>query len=77
MNMACTLFRMTPLEALQGVTINAARALGMEQNIGSLSAGKQADFAIWKIERPADLAYLIGVNPCVASVYAGLLRDLH
>ncbi len=77
MNMACTLFRMTPLEALQGVTINAARALGMEQNIGSLSAGKQADFAIWKIERPADLAYLIGVNPCVASVYAGQLRDLH
>lgn len=77
MNMACTLFRMTPLEALQGVTINAARALGMEQNIGSLSAGKQADFAIWKIERPADLAYLIGVNPCVASVYAGQLRELH
>lgn len=77
MNMACTLFRMTPLEALQGVTINAARALGMEQNIGSLSLGKQADFAIWKIERPADLAYLIGGNPCVASVYAGQLRDLH
>jgi imidazolonepropionase len=77
MNMACTLFRMTPLEALQGVTTNAARALGLQQDIGVLSVGKQADFALWKIDRPADLAYLIGVNPCIASVYAGLVRNLH
>lgn len=74
MNMACTLFRMTPLEALQGVTHHAARALGLHHQIGSLSVGKQADFALWKIERPADLAYMIGVNPCVASVFSGLPR---
>lgn len=74
MNMACTLFRMTPLEALQGVTQHAARALGLHQQIGSLSVGKLADFALWNIERPADLAYMIGVNPCVASVFSGQLR---
>lgn len=74
MNMACTLFRMTPLEALQGLTVNAAKALGLQQRIGSLAIGKQADFALWQIERPADLAYMIGVNPCRFSVYAGELR---
>lgn len=75
MNMACTLFRMTPLEALQGVTLYAARALGLELKVGSLSVGKQADFALWKIERPADLAYMIGVNPCLISVFAGQVRE--
>lgn len=74
MNMACTLFRMTPLEALQGVTLYAARALGLQEQVGSLGVGKQADFALWKIERPADLAYMIGVNPCVDSVFAGQSR---
>lgn len=74
MNMACTLFRMTPLEALQGLTANAAKALGLQQKIGSLAVGKQADFALWQIERPADLAYMIGVNPCRFSVYSGELR---
>lgn len=74
MNMACTLFRMTPLEALQGVTLHAARALGLYEKVGSLSVGKQADFALWNIERPADLAYMIGVNPCVGSVFAGQCR---
>ncbi|MFC0351551.1 imidazolonepropionase [Undibacterium danionis] len=76
MNMACTLFRMTPLEALQGLTIHAAQALGLQQKIGSLQRGKQADFALWKIERPADLAYMIGVNPCVTSVHNGIVRTL-
>ena len=76
MNMACTLFRMTPLEALQGVTLHAARALGLHEHVGSLGVGRQADFALWKIERPADLAYMIGVNPCLNTVFAGQIRNL-
>ncbi|MCX7219454.1 MAG: imidazolonepropionase [Burkholderiales bacterium] len=74
MNMACTLFRLTPLEALQGVTRHAARALGLQDQVGTLEIGKCADFALWAIQRPADLAYAIGANPCVASVFAGRLR---
>ncbi len=76
MNMACTLFRMTPLEALQGVTLHAARALGLQHHIGSLALNKQADFALWQIERPADLAYMIGVNPCAKSVLGGEIRKI-
>ncbi len=60
LNMACTLFRMTPEEALAGVTINAAKALGMSDTHGSLEVGKVADFVAWNIERPADLAYWLG-----------------
>ncbi|BBN65654.1 MULTISPECIES: imidazolonepropionase [Pseudomonas] len=60
LNMACTLFRMTPEEALAGVTLNAARALGMSATHGSLEVGKVADFVAWNIERPADLAYWLG-----------------
>ena len=74
MNMACTLFRFTPLEALQGVTINAAKALGLSHEIGSLEVGKAADFALWKITRPADLSYLIGINPHHATVFQGRVR---
>ena len=73
MNMACTLWRLTPLEALAGCTLNAARALGMQQ-VGSLEVGKRADFALWRIARPADLSYAIGLNPCVGVVNAGVLR---
>lgn len=60
LNMACTLFRMTPEEALAGVTFHAAQALGMADTYGSLEVGKMADFIAWDIERPADLAYWLG-----------------
>ncbi|WP_122432566.1 imidazolonepropionase [Pseudomonas viridiflava] len=60
LNMACTLFRMTPEEALAGVTLNAAKALGMGDTHGSLEIGKTADFVAWDVERPADLAYWLG-----------------
>nr|WP_314617585.1 imidazolonepropionase [uncultured Pseudomonas sp.] len=60
LNMGCTLFRMTPEEALAGVTVHAATALGLGHSHGSLEAGKVADFVAWQIERPADLAYWLG-----------------
>jgi imidazolonepropionase len=60
LNMACTLFRMTPEEALAGATLHAATALGMADTHGSLEVGKVADFVAWNIERPADLAYWLG-----------------
>jgi imidazolonepropionase len=75
MNMACTLWRLTPQEALAGCTVNAARALGMQDHIGTLEVGKRADFALWDIARPADLAYAIGFNPCRGVVNAGVPRD--
>lgn len=71
MNMGCTLFRLTPQEALAGVTLHAARALGMQDEVGSLRVGKRADFVLWEVERPADLAYAIGGNPCRSVVFDG------
>lgn len=71
MNMGCTLFRLTPEEALAGMTRNAARALGLEDEIGTLEAGKACDLAIWEIERPAELAYRIGFNPLHARIRNG------
>ena len=62
MNMGCTLFRMTPLEALKGVTVNAARALGLD-DCGTIETGKRADLAVWNIAHPAELSYRIGFNP--------------
>ena len=73
MNMACTLWRLTPLEALRGCTVNAARALG-RADIGSLVPGMRADFALWDIARPADLVYAIGANPCRGVVNGGVWR---
>jgi imidazolonepropionase len=75
MNMACTLWRLTPLEALAGCTLHAAQALGLQDQAGSLEIGKRADFALWRIARPADLSYAIGLNPCVGVVNAGVLRS--
>jgi imidazolonepropionase len=74
MNMACTLFRLTPLEALAGTTAVAARALGLQADVGTLEVGKLADFVLWDVERPADLAYAIGFNPCRSVVRAGRER---
>jgi imidazolonepropionase len=71
LNMAATLFRLTPEEALAGVTRSAATALGLSASHGTLEVGKTADFAIFAIERPAELAYRIGANPCVGRVLAG------
>ena len=74
MNMVCTLWRLTPLEALAGTTVHAARALGRERDIGTLEVGKRADFALWDIARPADLSYAIGLNPCRTVFNAGVPR---
>ena len=74
MNMACTLWRLTPQEALAGVTCHAARALGLQHETGSLAVGKRADFALWRIARPADLAYALGLNPCAGVVHGGVWR---
>jgi imidazolonepropionase len=63
LNMACTLFRMTPEEALAGITRNGAKALGLHNTIGTLEKDKDADFVVWDISEPAELAYRIGSNP--------------
>ncbi|MFH1123731.1 MAG: amidohydrolase family protein, partial [Pseudomonadota bacterium] len=72
-NMACTLFRLTPDEALAGVTRHAAKALGLEERIGTLEAGKDADFVVWDISEPAELAYAVALNPCRQVVRQGVL----
>jgi imidazolonepropionase len=72
MNMACTLFRMTPEEALAGVTANAARALGLH-DAGQIKPGMRADLAIWNVEHPAELAYRIGFNPLWKRIFGGEL----
>ncbi|TPW29131.1 imidazolonepropionase [Martelella alba] len=69
MNMGATLFRLTVGECLAGVTINAARALGLQHETGALEPGKAADIAIWDVEEPAELVYRIGFNP-LNSLYA-------
>ncbi len=75
-NMACTLFRLTPEEALAGVTVHGARALGLAETHGTLEVGKAADLAIWDVERPAELAYRIGFNPLADVVKDGRMRSL-
>ncbi|WP_374441209.1 imidazolonepropionase [Stella sp.] len=71
MNMACTVFRLTPAEALAGMTRNAARALGLGDVAGTVAAGRRADLAIWEVERPGELAYRIGFNPLWRRLWGG------
>lgn len=72
MNMACTLFRMTPLEALLGMTAHAARALG-DTNRGRIVAGARAELNIWDVSHPAELSYRIGFNPLHSRIFKGSL----
>ncbi|TQV77116.1 imidazolonepropionase [Aliikangiella marina] len=71
MNMATTLFKMTPLEALKGVTINAAKALRRDDTLGSIEPGKQADMVLWDVSSPAELSYRIAGNPCFMVIKKG------
>ncbi len=71
MNMACTLFGLTPEEALAGMTINAARALGLDREIGSIAPGKAADLAVWRVESLAELGYWIGHPGPERRIFAG------
>ena len=70
MNMGCTLFRLTPEEALRGLTANAARALGLDDR-GVIAPGKRADLAVWDVSDPAELSYRIGFNPIHARIFGG------
>ena len=72
MNMGCTLFRMTPHECLQAVTVHAARALGVQQRTGMLRTGMDADMVRWDITRPADLSYHIGGNFMTERIFQGV-----
>ena len=74
MNMGCTLFRLTPQEALAATTRIAARALGIASEAGTLTVGKRADLALWDIGHPSELSYAIGFNPCRAAFHRGILR---
>jgi imidazolonepropionase len=71
MNMACTLFGLTPEEALAGMTTNAARALGLAHDIGSIEAGKAADLCVWRIDELAELGYWIGLPGPERRIFAG------
>jgi imidazolonepropionase len=71
MNMSATLFRLTVDECLAGTTREAARALGILAETGTLEVGKSADFAIWNIQRPAELVYRIGFNPLHSRIFEG------
>jgi imidazolonepropionase len=70
LNMACTLFRLTPEEALAGVTRHAAQALGLHDR-GVLASGKRADFVLWNVQHPAQLSYALGANPCIQTFFKG------
>ncbi|WP_434777844.1 imidazolonepropionase [Neisseria sp. Ec49-e6-T10] len=76
MNMACTQFGLTPVEALAGVTRNAAQALGREHTHGQLKAGYQANFAVWDVQAPVEIFYELGRNPLIRRVFNGKVSCL-
>lgn len=76
LNMACTLFGLTPEEALRGVTVHAARALGLQHSHGCLTPGRVADFVVWDLEHPREIAANFGQNPCARIVRGGKPADL-
>ncbi len=71
LSMACTLFALTPEEALAGMTREGARALGLQDEIGTVTAGKAADLCVWRVERPAELCYWIGMAGPERRIFAG------
>jgi imidazolonepropionase len=72
LNMACTLFRLTPVEAIAGMTRNAAKALGWQKRMGTIDTGMDAHLAVWNISHPRDLCYTLGGRPCRAMITGGL-----
>jgi imidazolonepropionase len=72
MNMACTLFGLSPAEALAGMTVNAARALGLDDRLGTIAPGKAADLCVWRIAEPAELGYWIGLPGPERRIFAGV-----
>ena len=72
MNMACTFFSLTPQETMEGVTRNAAKALG-EKQIGVISEGMIADLSVWDVEHPSELSYRIGFNSLYKRIFGGIL----
>ena len=75
LNMACTFFRMTPAEAFAGITVHGARALGLHDR-GTLGPGQRADFVVWDVEHPRELAYRFGHNPCRRVFFGGVERRI-
>ena len=75
LNMACTLFRLTVAEALAGVTVHAARALGLQDTHGRIAAGGPASFVLWPLREPAELAYWFGQRPAGRVVRGGRMVE--
>ncbi|HSQ56479.1 MAG TPA: amidohydrolase family protein, partial [Gemmata sp.] len=71
MNMSCVLYGFTPQEALAGATREAAKALGRTSRLGTLEAGKQADFLLWDVSHPVEIVCQLGVNPLAERVFRG------